>query len=211
MFAKTSAATLTAAFLALTISGVAHAQTPTFGVQATAQTLGFTGTYADNPGPIAGGVSAAAASNPPGLQFNNGYGLVYAEAEAAADAAPGRLYSKGRGLADRITATAFPNSHPTGWSESRFYDVLTVESDTLPAGTDVTLVFQNAVELANPDPVGSGIYRGYVYTSLLVNSVSVYTQWNVADTTQPGVLQSPQLTVKTKVGARLRIDCKLRV
>jgi hypothetical protein len=200
---------LTAALLGFTASGTAHAQTaPTFGVQATAQTFGYVGTYSDNPGPIAGGVSASAASNPPSSQFNNGYGLVYAETSAAADAAPGELHAQGRALAQRVTAGAF-NSHPSTYSESRFYDVVTVQSDSLPVGSDVTLTFSAVPRLATPAPYGSGIYDGYVQTTLYVNSISTYAKWSLKDTATPPALQGPQLTLKTKVGARVKIEVRL--
>lgn len=211
MFPKASTffAVVSSIVLAFTAPGIAHAQTPTYGVQALAETSGFPGSYRDNPGTVAGAVSLSAASTPAGVEFNNGYGLVYAEGEALADAAPGQLYVKGRALADRITATAFTNANPTGVAESRFYDVLTVESATLPMGTEVTLIFRNEVQLVNFSTFGN--HNGSVHTNLTLNGVGAYKSWYVSNTSQPGAFESPELTVKTKVGAQLRVDCKLRV
>src|SRR5829696_5579533 len=169
----TSKNTFAAAALSLLTIGTANAQTPTFGVQAMAATSGYSGTYTDNPGAVSGGQSAGATSDPAGLQFNNGYGLVYGDAAANATAYTHYLYGSAYALADRITATAFANSSPTANTESRWWDYITVRSNTLPNGTVVELVFRNAL---TTNWTASGVYKGNVYSDLQVGSYSASTQ-----------------------------------
>ncbi len=198
--------TLAAAF-ALTI-GSAHAQTPTFGVQATAATSGYSGTYTDNPGPVSGGQSTSAASDPAGLQYNNGYGLVYGDAAANATAYTHYLYGSAYALADRISATAFPNTSPTGNTESYWWDYITVRSNTLPNGTVVELVFRNAL---TTNWTASGVYKGNVWSELRVGAYSASTQSKMDSTWGTTEVPGPELRIKLTVGSRYSLSSKLRV
>lgn len=197
-----------AASITLFTLGAAQAQTATFGVQAMAATSGYTGTYTDNPGTVAGGQSTSADSDPAGLQYNNGYGLVYGDAAAHATAYTNSLHGSVDALADRITATAFGNSSPTANTESRYYDTITVRSNTLPNGTVVELVFRNAL---TTDWTASGVYSGNVWSELRVGAYSASTQSRMSSTWGTTEVPGPELRIKLTVGSRYSLQSKLRV
>lgn len=197
---------LAAAFSLLTI-GTVHAQTPTFGVQALASTSGYSGTYSDNPGPVAGGQSTGAASDPAGLQYNNGYGLVYGDAAANATAYTHYLYGSSYALADRITATAFGNASPTANTESRYWDYITVRSNSLPNGTVVELVFRNAL---TTNWTASGVYSGNVWSEIRVGGYSATTQSKMDSKWGTTEVPGPEMRVKLTVGNRYSLSSKLR-
>ena len=197
---------LAAAFSLLTI-GTVHAQTPTFGVQALASTSGYSGTYSDNPGAVAGGQSTSAASDPAGLQYNNGYGLVYGDAASNATAYTHYLYGSSYALADRISATAFGNASPTGNTESRYWDYITVRSNSLPNGTVVELVFRNAL---TTNWTASGVYSGNVYSEIRVGGYSASTQSKMDSKWGTTEVPGPELRIKLTVGNRYSLSSKLR-
>jgi hypothetical protein len=201
-----SAGTL-AAMLVLTI-GTADAQTATFGVQALAQTSGYTGTYTDNPGPVTGGQSTSAASDPAGLQYNNGYGLVYGDAGAHANAYTHSLYADVDAFADRITATAFPNSSPASNTESRYWDYFTVRSGSLPNGTVVEVVFRNA---HTTSWTASGVFSGSIFSEIRVGGYTASTTSKMDSTWGTTEVPGPELRVKLTVGNRYALQSKLRL
>lgn len=201
--------TFAAAFaLSLLTIGTASAQTPTFGVEAMAATSGYSGTYTDNPGPVAGGQSAGATADPAGLQYNNGYGLVYGDAAANATAYTHYIYGSAYALADRITATAFGNASPTANTESRWWDYITVRSNSLPNGTVVDLVFRNAL---TTNWTASGVYSGNVWSELRVGAYSASTQSRMSSTWGTTEVPGPELRIKLTVGNRYSLSSKLRV
>lgn len=199
---------LAGAAMALLTIGTANAQTATFGVQATASTSGYTGTYSDNPGPVTGGQSTSAASDPAGLQYNNGYGLVYGDAGAHANAYTHSLYADVDALADRISATAFPNSSPTGNTESRYWDYITVRSNSLPNGTVVEVVFRNA-HITNWN--ASGVYSGSIFSEIRVGGYTASTTSKMDSTWGTTEVPGPELRVKLTVGNRYSFQSKLRL
>jgi hypothetical protein len=198
---------LAGAFAVMTI-GTANAQTATFGVQATASTSGYTGTYSDNPGPVSGGQSTGASSDPAGLQFNNGYGLVYGDAAANATAYTHYVYADVDALADRISATAFPNTSPTGNTESRYWDSIVVRSNSLPNGTVVEVVFRNA---HTTNWTASGVYSGSVYSEIRVGGYSASTTSKMDSTWGTTEVPGPEMRVKLTVGNRYSLQSKLRL
>ena len=193
--------------LSLLTIGTANAQTPTFGVEAMAATSGYSGTYTDNPGPVAGGQSTGAAADPAGLQYNNGYGLVYGDAAANANAYTHYLYGSAYALADRITATAFGNSSPTANTESRYWDYITVRSNSLPNGTVVELVFRNAL---TTNWTASGVYSGNVWSEIRVGGYSATTQSKMDSIWGTTEVPGPELRIKLTVGNRYSLSSKLR-
>lgn len=201
---------LAGAFAAMTLFtiGTANAQTATYGVQALAQTSGYTGTYSDNPGPVTGGQSTSATSDPAGLQYNNGYGLVYGDAGAHANAYTHSLYADVDAFADRITATAFPNSSPTGNTESRYWDYFTVRSGSLPNGTVVDVVVRNA-HITNWN--ASGVYSGSVFSEIRVGGYTASTTSKMDSTWGTTEVPGPELRVKLTVGNRYSFQSKLRL
>jgi hypothetical protein len=188
--------------------GTANAQTVTFGVQALAQTSGYTGTYTDNPGPVTGGQSTSAASDPAGLQYNNGYGLVYGDAGAHANAYTHSVYADVDAYADRITATAFPNSSPQSNTESRYWDSFTVQSASLPKGTVVEVVFRNA-HITNWN--ASGVYSGSVFSEIRVGGYSASTTSKMDSTWGTTEVPGPEVRAKLTVGSRYSFQSKLRL
>lgn len=205
MFSKpmTLIAGLTAAALmGLAVPTIAQAQT--YYVKANAVTGGFAGTYADYTN---GTTYTSAESNPGGLQFNNGYGLVYAEAYAASEAAQGHLSGRASSTATRISATAFSNATPYGSIDTSFTDTIKVQSATLPAGTPVTLVFRHEVGLTWE---ASGLYTGSVYSSLRVGATTVSTRWDKTHKTADPGIASQTITVQTTVGSRISMTGVLR-
>lgn len=206
MFAKK---TIFGAALALSLLtlGTAHAQTATFGVDALASTSGYPGTYSDDPAAITGGSSISASADPAGVQFNNGYGLVYGDAAANATAQIQYLYGTSYAYADRQTATAFGNSSPTANTESRYWDYITVRSNTLPNGTVVELVFRNAL---TTNWTASGVYSGNVYSELRVGGYSASTTSKMDSRWGTTEVPGPELRIKLTVGSRYSLSSKLR-
>lgn len=201
--------TFAAAFaLSLLTIGTANAQTPTFGVQAMAATSGYSGTYTDNPGPVSGGQSAGATADPAGLQYYNGYGLVYGDAAANATAYTHYLYGSAYALADNISATAFGNASPTANTESRWWDYIIIRSNSLPNGTVVELVFRNAL---TTNWTASGVYKGNVFSELQVGGYSASTQSKMDSVWGTTEVPGPELRVKLIVGNRYSLSSKLRV
>lgn len=193
--------------LSLLTIGAAHAQTPTFGVDVLASTSGYSGTYSDDPAAIAGGQSTSASADPAGLQYNNGYGLVYGDAASNATAFTHYLYGSSYALADRISATAFGNSSPTANTESRYYDYITVRSNSLPNGTVVELVFRNAL---TTNWTASGVYSGNVYSEIRVGGYSASTQSKMDSRWGTTEVPGPELRIKLTVGNRYSLSSKLR-
>jgi hypothetical protein len=200
--------TFAAAFaLSLLTINSASAQTPTFGVDALASTSGYPGTFSDDPAALAGGQSTGATADPAGVQFNNGYGLVYGDAAANSTAQIQYLYGSSYALADRQTATAFGNSSPTANTESRFWDYITVRSNSLPNGTVVELVFRNAL---TTNWTASGVYSGNVYSELRVGGYSASTTSRMDSRWGTTEVPGPELRIKLTVGNRYSLSSKLR-
>lgn len=206
MFAKKMTFGAALALSLLTI-GTAHAQTPTFGVDALASTSGYPGTYSDDPAALAGGQSISATADPAGVQFNNGYGLVYGDAAANATAQIHYLYGSSYAYADRQTATAFGNASPTANTESRYWDYITVRSNTLPNGTVVELVFRSAL---TTNWTASGVYSGNVYSELRVGGYSASTTSRMDSRWGTTEVPGPELRIKLTVGSRYSLSSKLR-
>jgi hypothetical protein len=196
-----------AATTLLTI-GTANAQIYTYGVQATASTSGYSGTYSDNPGAVSGGKATSASSDPAGLQYNNGYGLVYGDAAAHATANNHYVYADVDALADRISATAFGNASPTGNTESRYWDSIVVRSNSLPNGTVVEVVFRNAL---TTNWTASGSYSGNVYSEIRVGGYSASTTSRMDSTWGTTEVPGPEVRAKLTVGNRYSIQSKLRL
>lgn len=127
------------AAMALLTIPAAQAQTSTFSVQAVATTGGHTSLNGTD-GPINGLSSASALSNPPGISYDNGYGLLYADSGASANANIRHLHVLADATATVQTATRIGNSRPNANAETHYRDVITIRS-SLPHGTPVELVF----------------------------------------------------------------------
>lgn len=183
----------------------AAAQTPTAAYfRATATTNGFPGTYTDTPPVVAGAPSNSASSYPRGVSFNGG--TQYAEATASSHSRPGHASSAAYSYAQRVSTKVYPTNNILANAEGSFTESLNVESGTLPAGTEVTLKFRAATAIAKFS--NENTYYGSARVELQIGSSGGYATW----TTQNGVpepeVQSPEITVKTRVGARLTFSGK---
>lgn len=183
----------------------AAAQTPTAYFRATATTNGFPGTYMDTPPVVANAPSNSASSYPSGAHFNGG--TLYAEATSSSHSRPGHASAAAYSYAHRTSTQVSPMTNVLANAQGNFTEYyLNVESGTLPAGTEVTLKFRAATSIAKFS--NENTYYGSARVELQIGSSVGYATW----TTQPGVpepeVQSPEITVKTRVGARLTFSGK---
>lgn len=206
MLTKTSPWIAGAAVLLLSLTAV-PAEAATFSFKATASTVGFPDAYTDTPPVVDGATSNSASSYPPGAQYNNGYGLVYAEATASSHSRPGHASAASYAYAHRISATAFRTTNVYGSGRGSFTDYLTVESSTLPVGTEVTLRFRAATAIGKFSNENN--YNGNVRVDLQVGSSAGYATWNTSTGVEDLPVQSPEITVKTRVGSRLYFTGKV--
>lgn len=207
MSSKTFASIAALAFtLASSASAPAAAQAAHFWVSATAATNGYTGTGNVFTGALGNQTLAYAESDPAGRQFGqNASQQLYADVGARSTATPGGLHAQSSSQAVRINAGSFPSS-PTASTEGRYADALTVTSETLANGTPVTLTFRVALDVAWQ---GTGLYDGYVSSNTQIGAVTASTRWDVAYDRAAAPVQSPQIQVRTSIGARLQLSGKL--
>lgn len=206
MFAKKTTFGAALALSLFTI-GTAHAQTYTYGVDAMASTGGYTGTGFDNPAAVSGGTSLSASHDPAYLEFYNGYGYVAADAASQTTASAHYLTASVHAFADRISATAFGNSSPQGNTEARWWDYVTIRSNSYPNGTPVEIIFRSVV---TTNRISTGVYSGSVYSEIRVGGYSASTTSRFDSTYGTTEVPGPEIRVKTTVGARLSLDSKLR-
>ncbi|HKV08296.1 MAG TPA: hypothetical protein VJ725_09170 [Thermoanaerobaculia bacterium] len=201
-----------AAALTLTTFGFATAQAQTYyyGVHSTSQTLGHTGTYTDDSQLQPGGLFADTLSDPQGATMSApGYATLYADTAASSEAQPAELHASASSHAHVVSGTSIGgNSAPYGFAYSHFYDRLTVKSDVLPAGTPVTIVFGNDVELHQWNRVGA--YDGYIEMTLQIATGTAKSRWSSSYLYGDTAAVAPTLQIQTKVGSRLSVDAKLR-
>lgn len=189
----------------------AQAQTYYFGVHSTSQTLGYTGTFTDDSQLQPGGLSAGTLSDPAGATMSaSGYATLFADAAAGSEAQEAELRATASSHAHVVSGTNVPNaSAPYGFAYARYYDRLTVKSDTLPAGTPVTIVFGNDVEIHRWDRTGT--YDGYIEMTLQIATGTARSRWSSHYLYGDATAVAPQLVINTTVGTRLSVDARLRV
>lgn len=197
----------------LAIAGFASAAAPAsaqyFGVDTSAQTMGYTGVYNDNSGVLANATFASSAADPAGVTLSSpSYGTAYADVASSAQAEPASLHATADAHTHSITAKTFSGSAPYGFGYAHFYDRLTVKSDVLPAGTPVTIVFGNEVTLNKW--THTGVYDGYIEMVLQIGAGSGTSRWSDHYLYGTKVAEAPQIRVQTTVGSRLSVDGKLR-
>ena len=203
------------AALALTTFGFAtapaQAQTYYHGVHSTSQTLGHTGTYTDDSQLQQGGLFADTLSDPAGATMGgSGYATIYADTAAGSEARQAELHASASSHAHVVSGSNIPGSSaPYGFAYSRFYDRLTVKSDVLPAGTPVTIVFGNDVEINRWDRTGA--YDGYIDMTLQIAAGTARSRWSSSYLYGDTAAVAPQLQIQTTVGSRLSVDARLRV
>jgi hypothetical protein len=201
MSTRTFSWTAGAALFLLSLAALpAAAQNPTFYFRASAATNGFPGAYSVTAPVIAGATSNSASSYPMGVHFNGG--TMYAEATSSSYTEPGHASAAAYSYAHRTSTDVYPTTNILANAQGSFVEYgLNVESATLPAGTEVTLKFRAATAIAKFS--NENTYYGTARVDLQIGSSVGYVTW----TTQPGVpdpeVQSPEITVKTRVGSRL--------
>lgn len=202
-----------AAALTLTTFGFATAQAQTYyyGVHSTSQTLGHTGTYTDNSQLQPGGLFADTLSDPQGATMSApGYATLYADTAAGSEARQAELHASASSHAHVVSGTNIGgNSAPYGSAYAHFYDRLTVKSNVLPAGTPVTIIFGNDVELHQWNRVGA--YDGYIDMTLQIAAGTARSRWSSSYLYGDTAAVAPELRIQTTVGSRLSVDAKLRV
>ena len=206
--------TALAAALTLTTLGfaTAPAQAQTYhGVQSTSQTLGYTGTYTEDSGWQAGGTFADTFSDPPAATMSApGYATLYADVAASSEAQQGELHATASSQAQVVSGTNIPNAaEPYGYAYAYFVDRLTVKSNVLPAGTPVTIVFGNDVQVHQWTRTGT--YSGYIDMTLQIAAGTARSRWSTSYIYGDTSAVAPQLVINTTVGSRLSVDAKLRV
>jgi hypothetical protein len=198
---------LTTACIAFT--GTANAQTAYFGVEASAETLGYSGCYRDSPGFLSGQTFLDAASDPAGVVLTQAnVGSAFADVGAASEAASDHLHVSASSLTYLVSGRSYDGYKPYGFGYAHSWDKLTVMSDTLPKGAPVTLVFDNSVDLAQWSC--TGLCSGYVQLNIQIAASAANSRWDFWYGAAPTMTHQPQITVKTTVGSRFSVDSKLR-
>jgi hypothetical protein len=208
MLTRTTALTAILTLAGLGFAGSAQAQY--FGVEATAQTLGYTGGFTDNSGALFNATFADALSDPTGVTLTSPYyGSVFADVGAAAEARPAELHAQAIAHTHSINAKpGFSGSAPYGYGYGHFFDRLTVKSSVLSKGTPVTIVFGNEVDIATW--TYTGLYDGYIDMTLQIGVATARSRWTASYLYGVTAADTPQVRVQTTVGSQLSVDGKLR-
>ena len=195
----------------LAFSGfAASAQAQYFGVEVSAQTMGYTGGFTDS-SYLPNATFDDAVSDPAGVTLTSPYyGSVFADVGAASEARPGELHAQAVAHVNSIDArNGFSGSAPYGFGYAHSFDRLTVKSDTLAKGTPVTIVFGNDVDVATWTQTGA--YDGYIDMTLQIGAASARSRWTASYLYGATAADTPQVRVQTTVGSQLSVDGKLRV
>lgn len=196
---------IAAALLALPVSS-AFAQ-GAYGVLANVQTLGMPGGTTDYSNGLPLATFEFRESDPAGGNWGNRpSNTVFADGAARAWAEQGALKVATDAKTDRLSATDFPNSYPYGFAEVRYWDTATVVSETLPAGSPVTLVFRTDF---SAEIEGAGLFAGVFYGEQYVAGKSVSLQQPFSYSDMDYSTELGLITVNTKVGARFTMSGRL--
>jgi len=208
MLIRTTALTAILALAGLGFAGSARAQY--FGVEVSAQTMGYTGGFTDS-AYLPNATYVDAVSDPAGVTLASPYyGSVFADVGAASEARPGELHAQAAAHVNSIDArNGFSGSAPYGYGYAHSFDRLTVKSDTLAKGTPVTIVFGNDVDVATWTRTGA--YDGYIDMTLQIGAASARSRWTASYLYGTTAADTPQVRVQTTVGSQLSVDGKLRV
>jgi hypothetical protein len=208
MLIRTTALTAILTLAGLGFAGSAQAQY--FGVEVSAQTMGYTGGSTDS-AYLPNATFVDAVSDPAGVTLTSPYyGSVFADVGAASEARPGELHAQAVAHVNSIDAkNGFSGSAPYGFGYAHSFDRLTVKSDTLAKGTPVTIVFGNDVDVATWTQTGA--YDGYIDMTLQIGAASARSRWTASYLYGATAADTPQVRVQTTVGSQLSVDGKLRV
>jgi hypothetical protein len=206
MSIRTAALTAVLAFSGF----AASAQAQSFGVEVSAQTMGYTGGSTDSVY-LPSATFVDAVSDPARVTLTSPYyGSVFADVGSASEVRPGELHAQAVAHVHSIDAkNGFSGSAPYGFGYAHSFDRLTVKSDTLAKGTQVTIVFGNDVDVTTWTQTGA--YDGYVDMTLQIGAASARTRWTASYLYGATAADTPQVRVQTTVGSQLSVDGKLRV
>ncbi len=176
-----------------------------YGVSSNVQTLGVPAGFSNYSNALPLDTFEYRESDPAGGYWGNQpNNTVFADAAARGWAAQGELRVKTDATADRLSATNFTNNYPYGFAEVRFWDTVTVTSDSLAAGTPVILVFRNEFDVI--DLQGTGIFGATFYGTNTIAGRTVSQQINVTNDHMDYAAGLGTITVNTKVGARFTAE-----
>lgn len=176
-----------------------------YGVMANVQTLGMPGGFSDYSNGLPLDAFEFRESDPLGGIWGVAPNTVFADGAARAWAQPGELRVETDATADAHSKNT-PSSYPYGFGETRNWDTLTVVSDTLPAGTPVTLVFNNVFDAAVG---GQGLWAATFYAEQVIAGRTVYKQISISYTGSQYTTLLGDITVNTKVGSNFKISGRL--
>jgi hypothetical protein len=205
MFHSAKTLAIAAALVAIPASA-AFAQ-GAYGVSVSVQTLGMPGGFSVNSGGLPLDSFEYRETDPLGGYWGNqANNTVFADGAARGWAQPGELRVATDATASAESATNFPNSYPYGFGEVRFWDTVTVTSDTLPVGTPVTMVLSSELKAKIE---GEGLFAGTYYGehSFGGRSSALQKTFSQNDVDASWIL-NPSV-VNTKVGARFAISGRL--
>lgn len=194
--------TLASALLLLP-AGASFAQ-GAYGVLANVQTLGMPGGSSNYSNGLALDTYEYRESDPAGGYMGTQPGnTVFADGAARAWAQQGEMRVKTDATANHLSATNLPGSYPYGFAETRYWDTVTVTSETLPVNTPVTLIFRTDLVL---ELSGSGAFAGTFYAENVVAGRSVSLQQTFSNLDMDYTTLMSSLVIQTKVGARFTMS-----
>jgi hypothetical protein len=198
----------------LALSGfglAASAQAQMFGVETTAQTMGYTGGSGTDSRYLPSATYTSALYDPAAATISSPYyGSALADVGAFAEAQPATLHAKVSAHTESINATSgFYSAPPYAYGYAHSFDHLTVTSDTLAKGAPVTIVFDTDFDFT--EWKYTGLCDTYVDMQLQIGSGSAHWRWTSSYLYGKTTSTGGQIRIQTTVGSQLGIDGKLGV
>ena len=207
MFTRAVALTTLLALSGFGLASSTHAQT--FGVETTAETLGYVGCYR-NATYLPSATYGSSVADPAGATITTtSNGSMSVDVGASGEARQAELHAQAVAHSQQINAKpGFYSAPAYGHGYAYAFDRLTVKSDSLPKGTPVTIVFGNQVDLNTW--TYTGVYDGYIDMSLQIGVGTAHSRWSASYLYGVTASAAPQITVQTTVGSVLGVAGKLR-
>lgn len=207
MFSRTVTLTTLLALSGLGLAASAQAQY--FGVETSAQTLGYPGGFTDSDY-LPNGTYVSSLSDPAGATITSlNQGSMLADVGGSGEATQAELHAQATGHTESINAKpGFYSAAPYGFGYAHSFDRVTVKSDSLPKGTPVTIVFGNQVDLNTW--TYTGLYDGYIDMYLQIGAGTAHSRWTASYLYGVTASEAPQIRIQTTVGSQFSIDGKLR-
>jgi hypothetical protein len=207
MFFRAVALTTLLALSGFGLASSAHAQT--FGVETTAETLGYPGCYRQSTYLPSATFGSSMADPAPGVITSSTNGSMSADVGAMGEARQAEIHVQAVAHTQQINAKpGFYAAAPYGYGYGYAFDRLTVKSDTLAKGTPVTIVFGNQVDLNTW--TYTGLYDGYIDMTLQIGAGTAHSRWSASYLYGVTASEAPQIRIQTTVGSTLGVSGKLR-